>query len=136
MTGAANDYLSTYLNGNDGCCGVDADGGGGCGKCMLVTTSEAVNSNWKVLVMKKNRCPPWSNGCGGGQIHLDFAAPGFDNLQFSTANICGQSDTYISKDQSAICGSWNNNGPNTQIGCQCSSLPESTDAQKKLKKGC
>ena len=135
MTGAANDYLSSYLNGDDGCCGADSDGGGGCGKCMLVSTSEAVNSDWKVLVMKKNRCPPWSNGCGDGQIHLDFAAPGFDNLQFSTANICGQSSTYISQAQSSICGSWYDNGASTQ-DCDCSSLPESTDAEIRLKKGC
>lgn len=36
MTGAASDSLSALLNGDDGCCGTDADGGGGCGKCILV----------------------------------------------------------------------------------------------------
>ena len=39
MTGATSDYLSASLDENDGCCGSDPDGGGGCGRCMLVTSS-------------------------------------------------------------------------------------------------
>jgi len=122
MTGAASDTLSQILNGDDGCCGQDPDGGGGCGKCLLVTNPNAVNSDWKVLVMKKNRCPPWSSGCASSP-HLDFAAPGYDNLQFSTANICGSSDTYISKADSSVCGNWYNSGSSTIDGCSCATMP-------------
>ena len=136
MTGAASDSLSALLNGDDGCCGQDPDGGGGCGKCVLVTNPDAVNSDWKVLVMKKNRCPPWATGCGSSIPHLDFAAPGYDNLQYSQANICGFSDTYISQTDSSICGDWYNYGASTIEGCDCSSMAETTDAQKMLKKGC
>ena len=112
MTGAASDFLTNLLGQDDGCCGTDPDGGGGCGKCMLVTNPTAVNSDWKVLVMKKNRCPPWSSGCSG-KAHLDFAAPGYDNLQFSTANTCGNPGTFISRAQSSICGDWYNRGSTT-----------------------
>ena len=126
MTGATSDFLTDLLGNDDGCCGTDPDGGGGCGKCLLVTNPSAINSDWKVLVMKKNRCPPWSSGCSGS-AHLDFAVPGYDNLQFSTANICGQSDTILSSSQSEICGSWWNQGSSTITGCDCSGLPGSTD---------
>ena len=30
----------------------------------------------------------------------------YDNLQYSTANTCGSPDTYMSKQQSAVCGEW------------------------------
>lgn len=123
MTGATNDYLSNLLNGDDGCCGIDPDGGGGCGKCLLVTNPNAVNSHWKVLVMKKNRCPPWATGCGVQASHLDFAAPGFDNLQYSTANTCGNSGTIFSQADSSVCGDWYNYGSDTIAGCDCCSLP-------------
>ena len=56
--------------------------------------------------------------------------------QFSTANTCGDPDTYISKDDSAICGDWYPRGADTTAGCDCSLLPDSTDAQKILKRGC
>ena len=136
MTGAASDGLTKLLGGDDTCCGSDPDGGGGCGKCLLVSNPNAVQSDWKVLVMKKNRCPPWSNGCEEDKLHLDLAIPGYDNLQFSTANICGQSDTIINKQQSSICGEWYNKASTTIEGCQCDSLPEENDEQKKLKVGC
>ena len=76
--------------------------------------------------MKKNRCPPWSNGCENGKAHFDLAVPGYDNLQYSTANCCGSSskaNTYISKAQSSVCGSWYSHGSSTIEGCNCSSLP-------------
>ena len=44
MTGAANDRLTSILGSNDGCCGTDPSGGGGCGKCILVQNPDAVNS--------------------------------------------------------------------------------------------
>ena len=135
MTGAASDSLSALLGTDDGCCGVDGNRGG-CGKCVLVDNPTALNSHWKVLVMKKNRCPPDATGCGSSIPHLDFAVPGYDNLQFSNANICGQSDTILSQAQSSVCGSWYNNGGYTTTGCDCSSLPSSTTAEQYLKKGC
>lgn len=61
MTGAASDTLSQMMGADDGCCGTEASGA--CGKCLLVTNPTAVNSGWSAVVMKKNRCPPWSHGC-------------------------------------------------------------------------
>ena len=111
MTAAASDTLAAMLGDADGCCGDDPEGG--CGKCVLVTNPSAVNSDWKAVVMKKNRCPPSSNHCEEGKMNLDIAAPGFDNLDFSTANVCGESDrrdfgvlgaNFLTKEQSSACG--------------------------------
>ena len=126
LTGAASDALSALLQPDDGCCGTDPDGGGGCGKCVLVTNPTAVESTWKALVMKKNRCPPWSNGCESGKVHLDIAVPAFDNLQFSTANVCGSAlrdTTTLTRAQSSTCGSWYTQSDSTLTGCDCGSLP-------------
>ena len=139
MTGAASDKLTQQigLGSDDGCCGTDKNGGFGCGKCMLVTTNDAINPTFKALVMKKNRCPPWSNGCSNSDgPHLDFAVPGFDFAGASTANICGNPGTYMTSSNSHICGNWWNYGSNTQQGCNCSQLPDSTLAEARLKKGC
>merc|ERR1712137_1087209 len=77
--------------------------------------------------MKKNRCPPWSNGCGAGQVHLDLAVPGYDNVGASTSNVCGSRSkhhTWISRDTSEICGAWWERGDSTITGCtQCGALP-------------
>jgi len=102
------------MGGNASCCGFDS--AGGCGKCLLVRNPSAVNSDWTAVVMKKNECPPWSHGCETGNAHFDLAVPGYDNLQYSTANICGsgeRDETYISKAQSAICGDWYMRGSST-----------------------
>eukprot|EP00899_Mesostigma_viride_P004155 jgi/Mesvir1/13740/Mv11884-RA.1 len=136
MTGAFSDTLSRNMGADDGCCGTDSEGIGGCGKCVLVTNPTAVNSGWSVLVMKKNRCPPWSSGCGDGQLHLDMAVPGYDNLAFSTANICGQTDTIITRSQSSACGDWYNHGSTTIQGCDCSQIPTGTEGQRMLRAGC
>ena len=115
MTGAANDQLAQMMGGNDSCCGAADEGG--CGKCLLVQNPSAVNSDWTVVVMKKNRCPPNSNGCEWGKTHFDLAAPGYDNLQYSTANVCGatweKDQTYLEQWQSAICGDWWTRGGST-----------------------
>ena len=95
----------------------------------MVQNPSARNSSWQAIVMKKNRCPPWSNGCENGKAHLDFAVPGYDNLQYSTANCCGsgsKQNTHLSRSQSAVCGSWWQNGSSTIEGCNCSSLPSGT----------
>jgi hypothetical protein len=106
MTGAASDALVELLGADDPCCGRD-DASGGCGKCLLIQNPDAENSDWTAVVMKKNRCPPWTNGCGADEPHFDVAAPGFDNLQYSTANICGAPGTgFANKTQSAALGTW------------------------------
>lgn len=121
MVGAASDALAYEMGGDDGCCGHDSDSGG-CGKCALVSIQDSLHPDWKVLVMKKSRCPPNSYGCD--QPHFDLAVPGYDNLQYSTANICGQSGTGLSKEQSGILGAWYNSCSNTAecIGV-CDKLP-------------
>jgi len=139
MTGAASDALSDLLGNDDGCCGAEDSGIGGCGKCVLVRNPSAVNSDWTAVVMKKNRCPPWSPGCETGNVHLDMAAPGYDNLAFSTANICGaaeRSETFLTEEESSICGSWWSSGSSTIDGCDCSGLPDATPEQAMLKRGC
>jgi len=134
MTGAASDALSAALGPDDGCCGQDSEGIGGCGKCLLVTNPTAVNSEWKAVVMKKNRCPPWSAGCD--KPHLDIAVPGYDNLQFSTANICGASGTILSKPASSACGDWYLSGESTIQACSCDALPDTTPQEVALRRGC
>jgi len=136
VTGAANDDLARLLGPDGACCGRDGQNKGGCGKCMLLRNKGARNADWSVVMMKKNRCPPNSNGCGPGNKHIDIAVPGYDNLKYSTANICGKSGTSMSRSQSAICGTWYKKGSDTTKGCSCSSLPSDTDAQKVIKRGC
>jgi hypothetical protein len=76
--------------------------------------------------MKKNRCPPWSNLCGAPNIHMDIAIPGYDNQDFSTANICSQKPGtgFATQADSFICGKWYNSYTSTK-GCKfkCASLP-------------
>jgi len=127
LTGAASDGLSALMGPDDSCCGETKpnEGPGGCGKCVLVKNTNSAHPDWTAVVMKKNRCPPWSHGCGAGSVHMDIAVPGYDNLQYSTANTCGSSDTHISKTQSATCGTWYNSYDDTR-GCssRCANLPE------------
>ena len=121
MTGAANDQLAQMMGGDDGC-----------GKCLWVHNPSTVNSDWSAVVMKKNRCPPDSNGYGWGSNHFDLAVPGYDNLQYSTANVCGSGTpdkTYMSAAQSSVCGKLYHQGSSTI--CDCSSLPGGD-----LKDGC
>lgn len=89
--------------------------------------------------MKKNRCPPWSHGCELPNLHLDIAVPGYDNLQFSTSNVCGEPsrlNTFIMRSSSSICGSWFTLGTDTERGCDCSALPADTREQIALRRGC
>lgn len=132
LTGAASQSLAAILGSTDGCCGSDNDGG--CGKCLLIQNPDAVNSDWAAVVMKKNQCPPWSNGCEVGKMHFDIAVPGFDNLQFSTANICGNPLTgFPSKQSSAALGSWYNQCQDTsKCAHLCDKLPTQFQAGCKL----
>mmetsp|Transcript_68151 Transcript_68151/g.131642 ORF Transcript_68151/g.131642 Transcript_68151/m.131642 type:complete len:443 (+) Transcript_68151:116-1444(+) len=135
LTGAASDALSQLMGDDDGCCGGDPnDGGvGGCGKCVLVQNPLSLHPDWTAIVMKKNRCPPWSHGCGAGQPHFDIAAPGFDNLQYSTANVCGSRPKtgFDSKQQSAVLGSWYTKCQDTaKCAYLCNQLPPA------FQKGC
>lgn len=61
---------------------------------------------------------------------MDFAVPGFDNLQYSTANRCGDAGTTLAKWQSAICGS------TKPADCNCAQIPTHTDALRKMREGC
>lgn len=126
LVGAASDSLSELLGEHDPCCGTSSESSG-CGKCVLLRVGGAVNDEWTALVMKKNRCPPWSNGCEAGNLHFDIAAPGYDNLQFSTANVCGarQNTGFASQEASAVLGDWYNQFHNTaEAGASlCSTLP-------------
>mmetsp|Transcript_10555 Transcript_10555/g.33368 ORF Transcript_10555/g.33368 Transcript_10555/m.33368 type:complete len:288 (-) Transcript_10555:290-1153(-) len=131
LTGAASDSLTRLMGPDTDCCGADGDGGGGCGQCLLVKTASSNHPDWLAVIMKKNRCPPWSNGCD--KVHMDVAVPGFDNLQYSTANCCGdggRSDTYIQKHHSAIYGSV------APQHCNCWQLPGDTPAQRQIRDGC
>merc|ERR550539_284015 len=126
LVGAASDSLSELLGEHDPCCGTSSESSG-CGKCVLLRVGGAVNNEWTALVMKKNRCPPWSNGCEAGNLHFDIAAPGYDNLQHSTANVCGLRDNtgFASQEASAALGDWYNQFGNTaEAGASlCSTLP-------------
>jgi len=75
VTGAASDRLSELLGPDDGCCG--ASGQGGCGQCVLLENPDSIQPTWRVIAMKKNRCPPAA--CGTTDAHFDIAAPGFDS---------------------------------------------------------
>jgi len=135
LTGAASDALSQLLGPDDACCGSDPnDGGvGGCGKCVLVQNPQSLHPDWTAVMMKKNRCPPWSNGCGAGEPHFDVAAPGFDNLQYSTANVCSDraNTGFDTKAQSAVLGSWYDSCGNTaECSDRCDQLPSA------FQKGC
>merc|ERR1719378_1526370 len=77
VVGAASDGLASLFGADDGCCGKDNDSAG-CGKCALIRVPSATSPDWTAVVMKKNRCPPWSNGCETGKVHFDVAAPGYD----------------------------------------------------------
>jgi len=137
LTGAASDALSQLMGDDDPCCGGDPnDGGvGGCGKCVLVQNPLSLHPDWTAIVMKKNRCPPWSHGCGAGQPHLDVAAPGFDNLQYSTANVCGNRPRtgFDSRQQSALLGSWYTRCQDTsQCSYLCDQLPPAFQKSCKL----
>merc|ERR1712060_247730 len=46
--------------------------------------------------------------------HIDVNVPGFDVLQYSIANTCGEPGTGLTKEQSAVVGQWYNNYANTK----------------------
>lgn len=131
MTGAASHDVADMLGPDTEFCGSDAKGGGGCGKCLLVRTDDAVNKDWTVVIMKKNLCPDHGGVCS--HKHYDFAVPGFDNIQYSTANICGsstKSETYLTKEQSGVCS----RAPPSL--CDCNGLPGNTPEQRFMREGC
>jgi hypothetical protein len=126
LVGAASDSMSELLGEHDPCCGTSSESSG-CGKCVLMRVTDSVNAEWTALVMKKNRCPPWSNGCEAGKLHFDMAVPGYDNLQYSTANVCGlRGNTgFESQQASAVLGDWYAQYDNTAAAgaSLCSTLP-------------
>jgi len=136
LTGAASDALSALMGPDDGCCGADYnDGGiGGCGKCVLIQNPDSLNPEWTAVIMKKNRCPPASFGCDANKPHFDVAVPGFDNLLWSLANICGRPGTgFDNQAQSEALGSWYTQCSNTaDCSYLCDELPETFRAGCKL----
>merc|ERR1712167_144266 len=130
MVGAASDTLANVMGPDNGCCGSDS-ASGACGNCLLIQNPDAVNPSWTAVVMKKNRCPPESNGCEAGNAHLDLAVPGYDNLQHSTANVCTgsanqKSGVGLTQIQSSVAGTWYDSCANTTACASlCNSLPSS-----------
>lgn len=138
LIGAASDDLAQLLGPDTPCCGHDRRGQA-CGRCLLVRNPTAVNADWTAVVMKKSRCPPETKGCEKGNLHMDFAVPGLDNLEESRANVCGEyvrEDTFITRAQSSVCSNWQAHGDSTITGCNCSLLPADTPEQKLLRQGC
>jgi len=114
VTGAV---MNIDLGPSDSCCGETE--GGGCGKCILVSNPQSVKSDWKAIVMKKNTC----GSCVSGP-HIDVNVPGFDVLQYSLANICGEPGTGLTKEESATLGQWYLNHDNTkEAQGLCDQLP-------------
>lgn len=110
---------------NDACCG--ATSVGGCGNCILIQNPDSLHPEWSVMAMKKNTC-----GNCRSTPHADINVPGFDVLQYSLANICGESQTGLSKEQSTVLGEWYKSYTNVaEAGAaRCGQLPE------KFQKGC
>jgi len=111
---------------DDGCCGSTSEGG--CGNCVLIQNPDSLHPDWSVMAMKKNTC----GNCGSSK-HADINVPGFDVLQYSLANICGdEPNTGLTKDQSTILGEWYKTHSNTvDAGAElCGFLPEA------YQKGC
>lgn len=128
--GATSDDLTNMLGENIrelGCVDNASGPNKGCGRSILIKNKNAKNSDWTALVMRKNRCPPWSHGCDNGNKHLDLMIPGFDNTNASTANICGNPNTALTKEESEICGDLN-------IPKNCTECNKITN--QKLSKGC
>ena len=117
LVGAASDSLSKLLGGDDECCGRDDTNVGGCGRCILARNPLA-QSNLTAVIMKKSRCPPETNLCSEGSVHMDIAVPGFEFISESTANVCGSADrlqTWLTKAQSGACAT-----STVGSGCDCS----------------
>ena len=117
LAGAASDSLSKLLGGDDECCGRDDTNVGGCGRCILARNPLA-QSNLTAVIMKKSRCPPETNLCSEGSVHMDIAVPGFEFISESTANVCGSADrlqTWLTKAQSGACAT-----STVGSGCDCS----------------
>jgi len=139
LTGAASDTLAEMMGPDAACCGSDKDSSA-CGRCLLVRNPTAVNSNWTAVIMKKSRCPPESKGCEAGKVHMDIAVPGYENIEFSTANVCGsrsREDTFISKREAGTCADWKTLGVSSMDqGCTCHGIPNTTVEQARLREGC
>jgi len=134
MTGRTSDTLSALLGRDDGCCGTDTTGGGGCGRCILVRNPSARHADWTAVVMKKGQCPPSGHG-SHDEFRLDVAVPAYDLPNQSSLNVCGNPNrtvTYITQTQSGFCGS----GQQPPGVCDCGALHGETVAQQFLRDGC
>mmetsp|Transcript_4615 Transcript_4615/g.14824 ORF Transcript_4615/g.14824 Transcript_4615/m.14824 type:complete len:391 (+) Transcript_4615:73-1245(+) len=133
FTGAPSEFASKMLADSDECCGDTDHGEHGCGKCFLIQNPEAINADWTVIAMKKNVCAMGSPHCGEGEANFDLAVPGFDNLQASQGNICGDRPKTGFKDKQAssiLGGWWDECGDLQKCAHKCSEMPD------ELAKGC
>eukprot|EP00121_Abeoforma_whisleri_P016404 Awhi_evm1s15055 len=128
MTGAMSDVLAELMeefdHSRETCCGISNGDNKACGKCLLISNPDSERPDWTAVVMKKNRCPPHTHGCEAGNAHLDLAVPGFDNLQYSTANVCGLRANTMTKAQSSLFGTWYYEGKLSNQVDKCIQLPE------------
>eukprot|EP00416_Gambierdiscus_australes_P040964 CAMPEP_0171108772 /NCGR_PEP_ID=MMETSP0766_2-20121228/69566_1 /TAXON_ID=439317 /ORGANISM="Gambierdiscus australes, Strain CAWD 149" /LENGTH=350 /DNA_ID=CAMNT_0011570367 /DNA_START=22 /DNA_END=1074 /DNA_ORIENTATION=+ len=143
LTGRVSDAVSALLGPDSDCCGKDRDGGGGCGKCLLIRNPSAARTDWTAVLMKKGRCPPASPGCEAPKLHIDVAVPGYENLSAGMShNMCGSAgveNTFISREQSGVCSSWLSSSDvreDASVSCSCDGLPSETLEQRILKNGC
>ena len=142
LVGAASDGLSAELGADDPCCGHEDTGRGGCGKCVLARAQPGdARDNLTAIIMKKSRCPPSTNLCGDGRLHMDIAAPGFDYAAESTASVCGSSQretTYLSAAESQVCATstWTTRPAAATSTCCAALYDDGTPARRMLRRGC
>ena len=111
-------------------------GSSSCGKCLLVNNFDAVNSQWRVIVMKKDECPSSAPYCAGS--HINLKVPAFTNSELLTGMKCSdEATTFISTANAILCNDWDQKpGATSAQQCSCDSLPEDTAEQKMMKRGC
>eukprot|EP00392_Amoebophrya_sp_AT5.2_P017365 g17709.t1 len=71
-------------------------------KCYLIR-GVGPNPDFRVVAMLTNWCPGGNNAaCTRPKLHIDVAAPGWDNVKYSTAQSCGQPGKIGQKESGAI----------------------------------
>jgi len=127
---ASNAISEVFAQGSEEetCCGSHITGG--CGQCLLIQNSDAVEKDWTAVVMKKSICPPWTPGCEPPMKSFELAVPGYETEgREGSTNVCSaRSGTlFTSQAQSNLLGYWNRSFQNTADPgnmAQCDKLPE------------
>lgn len=91
--------------------------------------------------MKKSRCPPETNLCGQGKLHMDIAAPGFDYVAESTASVCGsgaRATSFLSAAESQACSSSTWDSAAAPLTSCCAAIVDdgTSPARQRLRRGC